>query len=122
MSPTLGGIRLFMEAVLASQPWLSDPSLHQMPWRGAETHLRRDGRAELTVGVMWTDGVVSPSPPVARALREVVDKLRAAPGVRVVDWTPYRQDEAMDILVSRAPRHATATAAHADARCAEAPV
>jgi Asp-tRNA(Asn)/Glu-tRNA(Gln) amidotransferase A subunit family amidase len=40
---------------------------------------------EFTVGVLKTDGLVTPLPPVARVLDEVADSLRRTPGVRVVD-------------------------------------
>ncbi|KAH1280459.1 hypothetical protein KXV18_001401 [Aspergillus fumigatus] len=40
---------------------------------------------EFTVGVLRTDGLVTPLPPVARVLDEVAESLRRTPGVRVVD-------------------------------------
>ncbi|GFF50619.1 putative amidase C550.07 [Aspergillus udagawae] len=40
---------------------------------------------EFTVGVLRTDGLVTPLPSVARVLDEVADSLRRTPGVRVVD-------------------------------------
>ncbi|KAF4214798.1 hypothetical protein CNMCM8980_000045 [Aspergillus fumigatiaffinis] len=40
---------------------------------------------EFIVGVLKTDGLVTPLPPVARILDEVADSLRRTPGVRVVD-------------------------------------
>ncbi|KAG9235564.1 glutamyl-tRNA amidotransferase subunit A [Amylocarpus encephaloides] len=92
MSPTLDGIELFMKTVLNSRPWDDDLSLHQMPWRVLEPSKK------LTVGVIWDDGVVKPSPPVQRALKEVVEKLKALPDVDVIDWAPYKHDEAMKLL------------------------
>ncbi|KAK2880069.1 hypothetical protein FQN49_000583 [Arthroderma sp. PD_2] len=47
---------------------------------------------------MWDDGIVKPLPPVTRAMQEVVAKLKLVPGVEIVEWKPYRHDEAMDIL------------------------
>jgi len=98
ISPTLGGIDLFMKTVLGSQPWLKDPMLHQIPWRRQVSSLRTGKK--LTVGVMWDDGVVTPAPPVKRALREVVERLENVPGVEVIQWSPYKQEEALEILVS----------------------
>ncbi|KAL2816577.1 glutamyl-tRNA amidotransferase subunit A [Aspergillus cavernicola] len=74
MSSTLGGLEIFMKTVLRSKPWLSDPLLHPIPWRDDEPHIHQDGK-KLTVGVMWTDGVVNPVPAVTRALREVEEAL-----------------------------------------------
>lgn len=95
MSPSLDGIELFMQVVLNSKPWNDDLSLHQTPWRIPEPTTKK-----LTVGVIWDDGVVKPSPPVLRALKEVVEKLKDLPDVEVIDWAPYKHDEAMKLLVS----------------------
>lgn len=38
-----------------------------------------------TIGVLKTDGLVTPLPPIARILDEVADHLRRTPGVEVVD-------------------------------------
>lgn len=101
LSPTLGGINLFMKTILAAKPWTGDPSLHQIPWRDNESHIYRDGKKRLTVGVIWDDGVVKPSPPVVRALQETVERLKACSSdVEVIEWKPYQQQEALDILVS----------------------
>lgn len=59
----------------------------------------RDGQRQLNVGVMWDDLVVKPVAPVARALEEVVDKLRSLEGFTVSQWIPYQHDRAMKILV-----------------------
>lgn len=47
---------------------------------------------------MWDDEVVRPHPPVRRALREVVEKLRAIDTIEVVDWKPLRHAEAWEII------------------------
>ena len=95
MSPSLEGIDLFMKVALDAKPWVNDPSLHQKPWITGQTPTDK-----LTIGVMWDDGVVKPSPPVTRALVEVVEKLKQVPGVKIVEWKPYNHGNAMDILVS----------------------
>lgn len=40
---------------------------------------------KFTVGVLRTDGIVTPLPPIARILDEVAESLRRTPGVEVVD-------------------------------------
>lgn len=94
LSRSLEGIDLFMKVALDSKPWTSDPSLHQKPWITGQTSTDK-----LTIGVMWDDGVVKPSPPITRALTEVVEKLKQVPGVEIIEWKPYQHDKAMDILV-----------------------
>ena len=49
---------------------------------------------------MWHDGIVKPHPPVVRALQEVVNKLKDVESVEIVDWKPYKHDEAWNILSS----------------------
>ena len=100
MSPTLEGLNLFMKVVLDSVPWKSDLSLHQVPWRDTRTYFTRDGKRQLNVGVLWDDKVVKPTPPVVRALKEVVERLKALEGFEVTEWEPYQHERAMKILVS----------------------
>ena len=98
LSTSLGGIKLFMKTLLDAQPWLQEPSLVPLPWRDATQHTPRGSK--LKVGVMWDDGVVKPHPPIARALRETVAKLSAAPDAEIGDWTPYKHDYAWELVAS----------------------
>jgi hypothetical protein len=41
-----------MKAVLASNPWMSDRTLHHIPWREHEPHIYQGEKKKLTVGVM----------------------------------------------------------------------
>lgn len=97
-STTLEGVKLFMKTVIAAKPWLSAPSLVPFPWRDQYSHLEARNGKKLKVGVLWDDEVVRPHPPVRRALREVVEKLRAIDTIEVVDWKPLRHSEAWDII------------------------
>lgn len=56
-----------------------------MPWR--EDIYKEIQSRKLVVGLMADDGVVKVHPPIERALREVVAKLKAA-GHEVVNWEP----------------------------------
>ncbi|CAF1078987.1 unnamed protein product, partial [Rotaria sordida] len=56
---------------LDTEPWLRDPSLVPIPWRSISLNSKN-----LTIAVMWDDGVVHPHPPVIRALRETVEHLK----------------------------------------------
>lgn len=98
LSTTLEGVKLFMKTVIAAKPWLSAPSLVPFPWRDQHSHLETRNGKKLKVGVMWDDKVVLPHPPVRRALREVVEKLRAIDNIEVVDWKPLRHAEAWEII------------------------
>lgn len=77
MGTTVDAIRLVMTSVLSTSPWLRDPNVVKMPWNSeAETstlaRANADGSASdvpLKIGIYWTDGVVTPQPPVTRGLR-----------------------------------------------------
>ena len=100
LSTSLEGIKLFMKTVIAAKPWLVESSLIPFPWRDQESYLEKVGEKKLKVGVIWDDGVVKPHPPVIRALKEVVDKLKGVQGVEIISWKPYKHDEAWEIIAS----------------------
>ena len=89
-----------METVLAYKPWIQDPTLIPLPWREADLHLSPAGGKKLKIGILWSDGVVKPHPPIQRGLREIADRLTNVKGIEVVEWTPYKHDLAWEIIVS----------------------
>ncbi|WVQ81627.1 hypothetical protein IAT38_003751 [Cryptococcus sp. DSM 104549] len=95
MGRSIRDLELFINVVLASEPWKLDPSSVRMPWRPAEVAFI--GGEKPKVGVMWEDGVVKPLPPMRRALEYAVEKLKAA-GVEVVEYPAFKQKEGWEIL------------------------
>ena len=89
---------MFMKTIIDAKPWLTEPSVLPIPWREELTYT--DSTKPLKIGVMWHDGVVKPHPPVTRALHEVLEKLKTKQSVEVVDWVPYKHDEAWKIIAS----------------------
>ena len=62
MGPSIGAIRLVFQSLTASQPWLHDLDVLQLPWRKELEYDADNGEAEpliLSFGLMMTDGVVS---------------------------------------------------------------
>jgi Asp-tRNA(Asn)/Glu-tRNA(Gln) amidotransferase A subunit family amidase len=96
LSTSLEGIKLFMKTVIDTQPWLSEPALIPLPWSPFQISEDRP----LKIAIMWNDGVVTPHPPITRAMQEVASRLKTVPNVEVVDWTPYLHDEAWAIISS----------------------
>jgi amidase len=84
------GLDLFMETYLSYEPWIKEDSLVPIPWRTVTLP------PKLKIAVMWSDNIVTPHPPITRALKEVAKTLRAA-GHEVVDWKPEGHDECWDI-------------------------
>lgn len=100
LSTSLEGVKLFMKTVINAKPWLNEPSLVPIPWRDQESYLTKPSGKKIKVAVIWHDGVVKPHPPVIRALQEVVDKLKDMQSVEIVEWKPYKHDEAWSIISS----------------------
>ncbi|OCK82283.1 fatty-acid amide hydrolase [Lepidopterella palustris CBS 459.81] len=91
MGKTLDDIELFSRVIVGLEPWLHDPKCLPIPWRSVQP------KARLKLGVLWHDGMVTPTPPVQRALRETVEKLKEA-GHEIVDWHPTLHSHALNIL------------------------
>lgn len=94
MSTSLEGLNLFMKTVIDADPWFYEPGLSRCPWHIDEEQVTFSAARKLKIAVMWHDGVVRPHPPVTRALREVVAKLEGLDWAEIVDWKPYKHDEA----------------------------
>ncbi|KAJ5513276.1 Amidase [Penicillium fimorum] len=115
LSPTIGGVELFMKTIIESKPWVTDSMMLPIPWRDQEKHIHLDNK-KLTVGVMWTDDVVTPAPAVTRALKEMVERLKLVDNIEVIEWKAYKQEEALEILTRLyAPDGGKAFASHAEA-------
>jgi amidase len=96
LSTSLEGCKLFIKTIIDAKPWYKEPSLLPFPWKEDDPF---NGK-KLKVAVLWDDGVVKPHPPVTRALKQVVDKLKSKGNVEVVEWKPYKHDLAWEIIVS----------------------
>jgi amidase len=82
LSPSAAGIRLMMKSILSTQPWLHDPLVVELPWRDEQEQeifnlvkSATDGKGQLAFGVLENDGVVTPHPPVQRAIKIVANTL-----------------------------------------------
>ncbi|KAH7038255.1 amidase [Microdochium trichocladiopsis] len=93
MTQTLADLELYSRTVVGAEPWRKDPRSLPIPWRPVS--LPASGK--LKIGVMWDDGMALPTPPVTRALREAVDKLKAA-GHEIVEWSSEDQARGLELL------------------------
>jgi len=91
MALTFPNLEVYCRAIVEREPWKVDPRCVPVPWRQVQLPQR------LRIGVLWHDGMVLPTPPVSRAMRVVVDKLRAA-GHELVDWDPADQTRGLTLL------------------------
>ena len=77
MTRTLNDLKYFTRSMLSSEPWKYDHTVHPIPWRDEEYEAALK-KEKLRVGVLETDGVIRPTPAVARALKTSVTSLQKA--------------------------------------------
>lgn len=95
LSTSLEGCKLFIKTLIDAQPWNKEPSLYPFPWKSDNFFKEK----KIKVAVMWDDGVVRVHPPVTRALKQVVEKLKEKSDVEIVEWKPWKHDLAWEIIV-----------------------
>ena len=96
LSQSVGGLRLAVKSLLAQQPWLHDPLVIELPWRDEQEEeilesvkSQTIGKGKLSFGVLRNDGVVTPHPPVQRAVEAVVKVLEKL-GHQVIRLNLYK--------------------------------
>ncbi|KAI8931479.1 hypothetical protein NX059_011147 [Plenodomus lindquistii] len=97
LATNAASLRLLTQAILQQQPWDIDPAIHPIPWRSSASDdiTSRQQSGNLVFAVYKTDSVVTPHPPVLRAIDETVAALKAA-GHEVVEWTPPSHKHIVD--------------------------
>ncbi|KAJ5911120.1 uncharacterized protein N7473_000423 [Penicillium subrubescens] len=88
---SLRDLDLFMKSVTDGKPWEEETALVPLPWKELIPTM------EFTVGILWDDMVVHPHPPIQRAMKIAVAKMKAA-GVQMKDWQPYKHKHGMRII------------------------
>ncbi|KAI1154547.1 amidase [Nemania diffusa] len=91
LTRSLGDLAFYSKTVVDAEPWHGDPRCLPIPWRAVALP------AKLRIAVLWHDGIVLPTPPVTRALRQTAERLRAA-GHEVIDWSPEEHDQGTELL------------------------
>ncbi|KAI1434851.1 amidase [Xylaria sp. CBS 124048] len=91
LTRSIADLEYYSKAVVSAEPWNFDPRCLPIPWRSVSLP------SKLKIAVMWHDGTVLPTPPVVRALRHTVEKLRAA-GHEISEWSPEDQAEGLNLL------------------------
>ena len=77
LGPSIASLRAVFRALLSTKPWLHDPEILPLPYRH-EAEIGQEKHPKLTIGILMADGVVTPHPPITRAVREVRMALEAA--------------------------------------------
>jgi amidase len=96
IATSAGSLKLVTKALLDKKPWLHDPLVHEIPWREEQEREIKEGK--LCFGVLRTDGIVNPLPPVRRAVDVVVKALQDQ-GHKVIEWTPPSHKHIIDVAL-----------------------
>lgn len=99
MGRTIEICELVTKVILDAEPWKVWRELRAKPW---DSNILK-GRKKLRVGVCYTDGIVTPQPPVQRAMKEAVEKLKAAGSIdgieiELVDYDLYDPAEGWKVV------------------------
>ncbi|KAI5240012.1 fatty-acid amide hydrolase [Aureobasidium subglaciale] len=93
MCRSLRDMDLFMRVILAQKPHLEDPLLVPIPWTGPNTEVRK-----LKIGIMATDGMITPTPPILRAIAWAQKRLGSCADVEIKSFAPYQAREALSLV------------------------
>lgn len=89
LATTARSLTFVTKSILLKEPWMFDPAVHEIPWRDAQQqdlwNSVKSSQGGLAFGVLKTDGLVNPQPPVARAVQMVVDAVQKA-GHKTFAW------------------------------------
>ncbi|CAG9992178.1 unnamed protein product [Clonostachys byssicola] len=95
MGPSLDILQSVFKSTLSTMPWTRDQAVTRMPWQGlCDGGLPK--RAHLAFGFLENDGIVTPHPPVARAMR-IVKKAMEMADIELVGWYPPSNSEVANI-------------------------
>ena len=94
---------MFMKTVIESKPSIEDPTLVPLLWRTGYLNQRINGCRGLKIGVMESDGIVTPHPPIERAMRAFVTQLMDFGDIEIADWTLYQHDLPSELIVGTYP-------------------
>ncbi|KAL1609874.1 hypothetical protein SLS60_001539 [Paraconiothyrium brasiliense] len=87
------GIALFLKTTMQAKTWQYDSAVVTVPWMNLEP------KENVRIGIVFDDGVYTPSPPVRRGLKKAYDLLQQCSKVEMVPLTlPNVQEHYIDLL------------------------
>ncbi|KKK23877.1 hypothetical protein AOCH_002908 [Aspergillus ochraceoroseus] len=103
MAHSVESLRLVFKSLLSVEPWLYDPYALPIPWRSEkEYNPQEEPEYKPAFGLIAHDGMLTPHPPITRAL-DIVKKALETNGHQLIDWEWKRHVETVDIhgLIAR---------------------
>ncbi|KAL4911526.1 hypothetical protein BDW74DRAFT_164967 [Aspergillus multicolor] len=100
MGHSVGALQLILKSLLSLEPWLNDPYTLPIPWRSEMEYKSLNERTyKPAFGFLANDGVITPHPPISRAM-EIVKEALQTKGHQLVDWEWPHHKETIDIHCS----------------------
>ncbi|KAL3421610.1 amidase [Phlyctema vagabunda] len=101
IATSLRSLQMLVKGILSTQPWLHDPLVAEIPWRDEHEQAVFDlaGSSEgkqLSFGILRTDGIVQPTPPMLRAMDITVKTIERL-GHKTIDWEPPSHQRCLEI-------------------------
>lgn len=100
MTRDLESTILFTKLIIDGEPWKRDFALNRIKWDNSPLE---NNKKKIRIGVMETDGVVTPHPPIRRAINQVKQSLnnKSIEGYEfeIVPFVAYEHKKAWDILM-----------------------
>ncbi|KAK4450350.1 amidase signature domain-containing protein [Podospora aff. communis PSN243] len=97
MGSSLATLESVFKSLLLTEPWLHDPYTSPLPWQGEkEYNVGTEHIPTPAFGFFANDGIVTPHPPISRALRIVREALEECE-YELLDWHPPSNQESGQI-------------------------
>ncbi|KAK5449840.1 hypothetical protein LTS15_008412 [Exophiala xenobiotica] len=96
MGHSIATLQLVFKSLLSTEPWLHDPNTLPIPWRTDKQYHVDKEDTKPAFGFLANDGLVTPHPPIARAMN-VVKQALSDNGYELVDWFPPSNNESIEI-------------------------
>lgn len=111
MAPSIPSLKLVMKSIASTQPWRYDHTVLELPWKD---HVGLDSESKRALGLFENDGIVSPQPPMARALRIASAAVQDAGHKVIPSLPPSLRDNRsqLQILQWQPPTHARSGEIH----------
>ncbi|KAL3463862.1 amidase signature domain-containing protein [Aspergillus heterothallicus] len=103
MGHSVDALRMIIKSLLSLEPWLHDPYTLPIPWRtDKEYNPRNELGYKPAFGFLANDGVLTPHPPISRAM-EIVKEALANKGHQLIEWNWPHHRETLEIhsLIAR---------------------
>ncbi|KAL4933684.1 amidase signature domain-containing protein [Aspergillus undulatus] len=97
MGHSVDALQLILKSLLLIKPWLHDPYTLPIPWRAEKEYIpSKELGYKPAFGFLTNDGVLTPHPPISRAM-EIVKEALQSKGHQLIDWDWPHSRETINI-------------------------